>query len=116
MTKKHLTSHEYALELKRLADEMLACPDFQLGWTHDEVTLGIGASKDELLAFAKNLHPLRKEFSEKEIELRFGSGRISAKISANRSTACRIVKPAEPAVYECDPLLSQEEEAQVNNV
>jgi hypothetical protein len=106
-----MTSHEYATELKKLADEMLACPDFQLGWSDDTCTLGIGASKDELLAFAKNLRPLRKEYSDTQIKLFFGSGRITAEISADRTVACRIVEPAKPPVYECDPLLAPEEEA-----
>lgn len=108
---KYKTSHEYANALKDLADEILSRPDFQLGWTNNEISLGVSADREEILAFAKNLHPLRKEYTDSEIVLRFGAGAVVARISGSRKSVCRLVKPAQPAEYECDPLLTPEEEA-----
>jgi len=34
-------------------------------------------------------------------------------VEVARNAVCRLVKPAQPAVYDCEPLLSQEEEESI---
>jgi len=37
-------------------------------------------------------------------------------IEIPRNTVCELVEPAKPAVYRCEPLLSDEEEAAIDGV
>lgn len=75
--------------------------------------------KESFCSVAKDFpRPARKIYKGGEtgnLDLEFGKltddGEIS--LSVPRSLICRIVVPAQPAQYECEPLLSDEEFEQV---
>lgn len=112
------TAREVAQELRRLADALDKEPDAAL--PQPLVCFYCSQDKDAFLALARILpRPIFKNFGEKEIELTYGNkysskqaenGAIWLYARVDRASMCRIVVPAVPAVFECDPLLSVEEE------
>lgn len=62
-------------------------------------------------------HPLKKEYDEAEhgdLNLRFSSDAMYINAYVSRAKVCRLVEPAKPARYECDPLLSADDEAELD--
>ncbi len=46
--------------------------------------------------------------------LKYSAVATDLSVRIERKKICRLVKPAEPAVYDCAPLFSEEEEAELN--
>ena len=107
------TAHESSLELRRLADALDSNPDMiiarpmiYLGYNY-----GLGGGKDGFLNFAKVMpRPFDKVYGATELELRILTDAIHITACINRDKVCRIVTPAQPAQYECEPLFSDSEE------
>ena len=104
------TTHEIACHLKQLADDLLARPEYETNRVCDVIYLGYSSLKHDFLQFATHLQPCRKEFSDAEFRLSFGSGPTKLVLFGPRETVCRLVRPAE---YDCVPLLSDEELMQI---
>jgi len=105
-----MTSHEFAVEIQEAADYLLSRPEFDvatrrttlyLGWYYDE--------KEKFLAAVKALGPGKKKYTSSDVEYHVKQG-ADIQISVNRSTVCRKVQEE---MWECEPLLSPEEEAQL---
>ena len=105
-------SGEVASELRRLADALDKEPETDIQvptvWFHCD-------RKEHFLNVAKlALRPLKKTIwtpgSIPSVRLSYEAPAMNIEAVIDQSHMCRLVKPAQEAVYECDPLLSQEEE------
>jgi hypothetical protein len=107
-------AHEVASELRRLADALDVQPEVEIRtlWA----TFYCDTKEQFLNTAALLPKPLIKEYTDGKY------GRLSLlntkrwdvpmrlECSVERTLTCRIVKPAQEAVYECEPILSQIEE------
>lgn len=109
-------AHEVASELRKLADALDREPEanVQQAWVYFHCD-----TKEAFLATAKLLpRPLTKEYDDEgnrwdRFHLKRSAdfkGPIYIDCSVPRTLACRVIRPAQEAVYECEPLLSQIEE------
>lgn len=102
---------EVANELRKLADGFDREPEADvtkpyLYFTH----YGMG-EKAAFLATAKAMpRPITKEYKDKDIRLEYKSKGLEIAVRIDRDAVCHIVEPAKPAVYSCEPILSQIEE------
>ena len=117
-----MTSHEYAHKLNALADFLLSRPVFDLPTYQKGIDqwLSYFSNKDGFLAAFRALSPGKKEYTEGQYgELKFTPDGVDEKlgwfIKVSRSVVCTLVKPAQPAVYDCEPLLSAAEEAEMHD-
>jgi|ERR1035437_253782 hypothetical protein len=114
------TAGAVASELRRIADAL----DKEPGAEIEKVSLYFShlSHKDKFLTLARLLpRPLLKSYTsnndnEGDLELRYDSAALSLNAYINRSAVCTVVEPAKPAVYKCEPLLSDAEEAAVTQV
>lgn len=111
----NMSSHEYAEELKKLAEFLLSRPAFNAHWGKLHETFYFYSNKEDFLAAVAALKPGKKEFTENEVQFfpTINSERIVLKLEANRTTVCKLVKPAE---YDCQSLLDASEEKLLENV
>ena len=104
---------EVANELRKLADAFDQHPESPA--TKAYVTL-MCDTKEEFVSVSKMLpRPLvksiqyeGKDYEELRVEYSNSAVRIMATIK--RNLVCQLVEPAKPAVYKCEPILSQLEE------
>ena len=108
---------EVANELRRIADSLSAQPDaeVQKAW----VTFYCASKELFLSTFRALPRPLAKKYdtdgdSWDRVHLEHRGTGVDLDCSVYRSTICELVEPAKEAVYRCEPLLSDEEEAQVS--
>lgn len=114
-----MTSHEYANELKKIADSILERQEFTMPSHYNEkstfASIHFFSDKEGFLAAARSLGSFDKRIDSLshyyEIAPKFST---HFEVSANRDAVCRLIRPAQDAQYECEPLLSREEEAQLN--
>lgn len=113
-----MTSHEYALELLKIAHGLQERPEFPLPDYYTPefkaylINISYFADKKRFLQAVAAIGSAVKGGDESNYVLTPAFAPM-LRIEANRNAVCRIVKPATPAEYECEPLLSQAEEAQV---
>ena len=108
------TAGQVAIELRRLADALDKHPDTNIVKPWVQFYHGYYATKDQFLAVAKILpRPLTKSdgYNHDEFRLNYESDALDFHASIDRAKMCRLIAPAQPAKYECEPLLSAEEEA-----
>lgn len=110
-----MSSHEYANKLKQLADFLLAKPDFDARTVTVNEFFWYWQDKQKFLDAVKALGSGRKEYEEglSGDVLFYPSGLPSDTFFAvrvNRAAVCRKVQEEK---WDCEPLLSQAEEAQV---
>ena len=107
-------NHEVAQELRKLADALDVQPEqeavqpsvyFSCKYKDDGKELFLGLAK--LLP-----RPLKKSdgFDHSEMVLSYSSNALLINTSIERSKVCRMIEPAREAKFECEPLLSAEEE------
>lgn len=104
---------EVAAELRKFADRLDASPDAvivkpDLYFSHSYVT----NAKELFMSVAKLLpRPLKKGegYSKDDFTLDYMSVGLDIRAKIAKSETCRLVTPAQNAVYECDPILSDEE-------
>lgn len=113
-----MTSHEYATKLKELAAFLEGVDEFPLPdyWDYHIESCGLEhfsyyGEKEAFLAGVRALGSVKKQADKRDFAVLAANGLL--KLSVNREAVCRLVKPAQEAVYECEPLLSQAEEAQI---
>jgi hypothetical protein len=109
------TAHDVATELRKMADSLDKEPKaiVQQCW----ITF-MCSDRQTFLNTARLMpRPVFKKFDDdpKYPRIKVGSkdftGPVHLNVEAPRDIACRVVTPAQPAVYDCEPLLSAEEEA-----
>jgi hypothetical protein len=112
-------AHEIATELRKLADALDAQPEVELNrpfvsWHHY-----VANEKDMFTALAKLMpRPIKKSItgeggSMPRIDLTYQTSAITIYTQIPQSATCELVEPAKPAVYRCDPILSQLEESEL---
>lgn len=106
-----MNSHEYAMKLKELAEFLLGKPDFNMPWgeKHAYTILSYWGSKDDFLGAVRALGEGTKEWSRDDLTF-VPSGTDMLHLQIARSKVCRKVQEEK---WECEPLLSQAEEAQI---
>lgn len=114
-------AHDVAEELRKLADGLDKEPEAKITdasvyfshWMSDE------KRKMMFLTLARLLpRPLQKQYPKEDaqggdLELIYKSAAMRINASIPRSVVCHIVEPAKPAVYKCEPLLSEEDEKEL---
>lgn len=111
MENNKLTSHDYAHFLQHAAEIFLSREAFQIPAHYDySFNYFRFDNKDEFVAAVKALGPGKKVFSDDNIEFKIQEPHVSIIVEAPRKLLCRLIRPAE---YECDPLLSPDEEKQL---
>jgi hypothetical protein len=101
---------ELANELRKLADAVEGLEEVQRPNIYFCYLYGQDERKQEFINFAKVLpKPFEKQFSDSELNLIYDSNAIWVKAYIERNKVCKIVTPAIPAVYDCEPLLTAEE-------
>jgi hypothetical protein len=106
-----MTSHEYAQKLKIAAEFFLSKPEFKIR-NSPILFSSYWSDKEAFLAAVKALGSGEKKYEGESLKfiVTITEG-LTFDVEVSRSAVCRLVKPAQPAVYDCEPLLSQEEEA-----
>lgn len=106
-----MNSHEYANKLKELGDFLLAKPEFETPWSESNAYIGLyyWGGKDGFLSAVKALGTGTKEWGKDDLRY-IPAGTDMLRLNISRASVCRLVKEAE---YECEPLLSQAEEAEI---
>ena len=106
-----ITAGMVALELRRIADALVKEPEAEV--TRPSLWFWCWSNKDEFLNLVRLLpRPLTKDYTDdSELIMRGEYEAIDFQCRINRSAVCTLIEPAKPAVYNCEPLLSDEEEA-----
>ena len=60
--------------------------------------------------------PFEKRFSDNELKLVYSSDALEVQAYIERNKVCTLITPAQPAVYDCEPLLNQAENAQLGSL
>lgn len=110
------SSRTLAANLRKLADWLDAKPEFPV--TSDTASNGyqnFHTDKESFLKAVRSLGAGKKVNgligkSELRFEAQAPDGTAFA-VEVFRSAVCKLVKPAQEAVYSCEPLLSPEEDA-----
>jgi len=106
-------AHEVAAGLRKLADSIDQHPelDMQTAW----VSFYCGTKEHFINAASILPKPYKKDDNGSDrhsrISLEHKDVGVETRASIYKSLTCELVEPAKPAVYRCDPILSQIEEA-----
>ena len=105
-----MQSHAYAAKLKELAEFLLSKPEFETQGS--PLFYSYQWTKEGFVAAVKALGEGTKEFSDTEIKFNPTGGPkdITMQVHAPRDKVCTLVKAA---VWDCEPLLSVDELAEV---
>ena len=107
------TAHETAMELRKLADALDQDPAIQIAVpsVYFSYRYGGNDAKDNFLNLVHCLpRPLKKDYGDGDLNVGYHSPALRIHTSIERSKVCRLVTPAQEAVFECEPLLSSGEE------
>lgn len=106
---------EVAAELRKLADALDANPEaviprpwvsFSRDWGKND--------KEKFLNVCRLIpRPAEKKYTENEVRLTYKTENININACIERAEVCEIIEAAKPAVYNCPPLLSPEEDAEL---
>lgn len=104
---------EVATELRKLADSLDREPDAEIPAPGVYFPTRYEDKKAFLNVAAILPHPIKKTYpcNGTEIELEYRTSSIRVSTCGQRDTVCELIEPAKPAVYRCEPLLSEAEEA-----
>ena len=105
------TAGAVATELRRIADALDKEPEVEVAiptlwfWSY-------GHKKSFLNLMRLMPRPFEKEYDNSNLIVsKSDLTAIQFQARVDRSAVCTLVEPAKPAVYKCEPLLSDEEEA-----
>lgn len=99
-----------AAELRRIADSLDKEPEAEIQQALISFYHWSDSGKEQFLNEVRLLpHPLKKKYTDDEVALEHEApgARVYAKI--RRTAICRLIRPAIPAEYDCDPILSEQE-------
>ena len=108
------TAGAVATELRRLADALEKEPETEISradiwfWHHTP------AKKSFLDLVRLMPRPITKKYEEgvgAKLIITYETPALIIQMRIERSAICEIVEPARPAIYKCEPLLSDEEES-----
>lgn len=104
---------EVAQELRKLADALDKEPEILIPQAFMFLSCRYESNGREMFLNLARLmpRPLVKKQDGADLELTYRGDALSVKAYVEQSKVCTLKEPARPAVYECEPLLSQEEEA-----
>ena len=106
---------DVAAELRKLADCFDKQPDANIPSAYMSFSRDYGKDdKERFLNVAKIMpRPLRKEWTDCELRMEYKTAALYVVARIDRADVCELVEPAKPAVYRCDPILSAEDEAEL---
>ena len=113
------TAHEVATELRKFADTLDTNPEAQIAKPNIWWYFWGETDKEMFKRIARMFpRPLRKRIDDPEssrpmIAIESANGIIDFETRIPQSVTCRIIEPARPAVFECDPIFSETEEAEI---
>ena len=108
-----MTNQEFASKLRTLADKWEQLPEQK----NTPLLFVENSRKEDAVAIVKGIgghwtktitnpdHPYARVV--------YASRETGLEVSLYRDSLCRIIRPAQPAQYECEPLLSPDEEAEI---
>ena len=104
------TAGAVATELRRIADALDKEPEAEI--TIPSVWFWSYGHKESFLNLMRLMpRPFEKEYKDSNlIVTKSDLTAIHFQARVDRSAVCTLVEPAKPAVYKCEPLLSDEEE------
>jgi hypothetical protein len=112
-----VTAGQVAMELRKLADSLDAQPDAQINrawisfYSHEK-DLFLNVARILPRPLTKNVEDEGSRWSRLKIKCTSFES-IDVNASVDQSLTCEIVEPARPAVYRCEPILSEAEDAEV---
>lgn len=114
-----LFAKDVAVEFRKFADQLDAHPDLEMDkpfisfyfWKKEQKHLFLNAARVMPRPFVKE-HPLT---DDGDLKLIYNSDAMRILTSLPKVHTCEIVEPARPAVYRCDPILSPEEDAELES-
>lgn len=110
---------EVAAELRKFVEGLEKNPDAEVS---QPTMLFSAGNKEQFLNVARAMpRPMTKSLVGQDsrwptIELRYRTDAISLWAKVPQSETCTLVEAAKPAVYRCDPILSPEEDAELEAV
>lgn len=108
---------ELAKELRKLADGVEGMSEvvtFSTPRVYFGFAYGNEKHKQGFIEFAKIMpKPFEKKFTDYELQLVYENESLAVQAYIERDKVCKIITPAQPAVYDCEALLSQAEIAQL---
>lgn len=107
-TKTTKTTHDWARQLHETAEFLLSRPEVEIGRSLPVSYLSFYGDKVPFLAVVRATLPGKKEIDQWNVN--FHPKGVRLQININRDAVCRKVQDVK---YECEPLLSQEEEGQM---
>lgn len=113
------TAHEVATELRKFADRWDSDPEAKIAKPSIWWYFYSKNDKDMFKAIARLLpRPISKEIEHPDssrpmMVVRSNGEIVDFYIHIPQSATCRIIEPARPAVYDCESILSEAEEAEI---
>ena len=101
------------MELRRIADVLDKQPNTEIFKPELSFWHGYAGTKEQFLSLARIFpRPFQKRdgLAGQHYILTHESAALNVEARIDRSKVCRLVKPAQEAEYECEPLLTQDEE------
>lgn len=108
-----VNSWQLADELQEVVDLLRKCPSFVRGHSLGQIWLTF-YDKEQFLTAARAIGSVIKTEDKILNHYELKSTRVPLRISCPRDLVCRLVKPAVPAEYSCEPLLSESEEKELS--
>lgn len=105
-----MNSHEYAEERRKQAEFLLSKPAFKMPGSVTKLFICF-YGKEQFVEAVKALGTGKKEYNHNDLD--FIPDGTEIVLSISRSQVCKLVSPA---VYDCEPLLSREEEDALGKV
>jgi hypothetical protein len=102
------TSHDWARQMQQTAEYLLSRPEVEIGRTIPSTYISFYGDKKKFIDLVRATVPGRKSMDQWNVA--FIPSGAPIHISINRDAVCRKVQEVK---YECEPLLSPEEEAQM---
>lgn len=103
-------ARELARELRKMADALDKEPNAPIVRAYLNFYHCGKEAKEAFVALAHALpHPLQKKYIEDVLRLEYDTSVMRIVSSIDRTAVCHLIEPAREAVYECDPILSDEE-------
>jgi|SRR5271157_6091189 len=101
-----MTSHEYAQKTIEQCKYLLSRPEFTMPGSDKKFMCFY--DRDAFIAAVRALEPGKKEFKGADVDFMIDA--VNIVLSIPRNKVCKLVTPA---VYDCEPFLGPEEEAEL---